>query len=245
MNCRTSSFAASTPSVKSECARRQPPAQARKGRWMKFTYASLVRVRSRFVPIVCICPPPPLRQQRTRPSPSALPRLSAESRGGRAGKGRRARCLAREGARSRAVASERCVQRICREAGAIVQPNALLRDMNIGVSAVDERRIEVLASGFPCYGGAQLAVDVTLRGFLTAQGESRIGNLKGAQFLDGARADKEAKYGELTSGRRCKLVVLALSTGGRWSTEALLHQLQTGLSTCRCTLRGRRGCTER
>ena len=102
-----------------------------------------------------------------------------------------------------------------------MQPNALLRDMNVGVSSADERCVEVLASGLPCYGGAQLAVDVTLRGFLTAHGESRIGSLTGAEFLKTARADKERKYTELTRGKRCRLVVLALSTGGRWSTEAI------------------------
>ena len=137
-------------------------------------------------------------------------------------KGRhRAACTASGRVRSRAVATERCVQRICREAGAIVQPNALLRDMNIGVCTADDRRIEVLASGLPLHGGAQLAVDVTLRGFLTAQGESRIGGGGGGQFLANARADKERKYHELLGSKRCKLVVLALSTGGRWSTEAI------------------------
>ena len=36
-----------------------------------------------------------------------------------------------------------------------------------------------------------------------------------------ARADKERKYSELLASRRCKLVVVAFSTGGRWSSEAL------------------------
>ena len=84
--------------------------------------------------------------------------------------------------------------------------------MNISVGAGDDRRIEVLASGLPLYGGAQLAIDITLRGFLTAQGESRLGGASGAEFLSNARADKERKYGELMQGQRCRLVVLALST---------------------------------
>ena len=43
--------------------------------------------------------------------------------------------------------------------------------MNIAVSVSDERSIEVLASGLPAHHGAQLAVDITLRSLLTAQGE--------------------------------------------------------------------------
>ena len=35
-----------------------------------------------------------------------------------------------------------------------------------------------------------------------------------------ARADKEATYPELLSGR-CRLVVMAIETGGRWSSEAV------------------------
>ena len=103
----------------------------------------------------------------------------------------------------------------------MVQPNAYLMEMNVGVAAADERRIEVLASGLPCFGGAQVAVDITLRHFLTALGAARASADRGEELLAAARGEKERKYAELVSGRRCKLIVLALSTGGRWSTEAL------------------------
>ena len=63
----------------------------------------------------------------------------------------RAACSASGRLRARAVAPERCLQRICREAGAVVQPNAFLKDMNVGVCSSDERRIEVLASGLPLF----------------------------------------------------------------------------------------------
>ena len=36
-----------------------------------------------------------------------------------------------------------------------------------------------------------------------------------------ARRDKEAKYAELVASERCRLVAVALETGGRWNTEAL------------------------
>ena len=55
--------------------------------------------------------------------------------------------------------------RICREAGARVKFNALLRDMNVRVASSDARRIEVLAQDLPCFGGSQLVVDVTQKRF--------------------------------------------------------------------------------
>ena len=47
--------------------------------------------------------------------------------------------------------------------------NAFLKDVNVGVSATDDRRIEVLAQDLPCFGGSQLAVDVTVRCGLVQQ----------------------------------------------------------------------------
>ena len=108
-------------------------------------------------------------------------------------------CCTRTGRiRRRAAPTERTAARICREAGAVVKTNVLLRDMNVGVGAGDGRQLEVLAQGLPCYAGAQLAVDVMLRSSLTACGEAR----GRAAFEDGAtctdaRRDKEATYNEL------------------------------------------------
>ena len=42
--------------------------------------------------------------------------------------------------------------RICREAGARVKENQLLRDLNIEAQADDQRRIEVIANGLPFWG---------------------------------------------------------------------------------------------
>ena len=93
--------------------------------------------------------------------------------------------------------------------------------MNVAVAAEDERAIEVLASGLPIRQGAQLAVDVTVRCALTADGLPTPGAARhdGAALLR-ARADKERKYTELVHNDRCQLVVVALETGGRWSDEA-------------------------
>ena len=115
---------------------------------------------------------------------------------------------------------ERMLARVCREAGARIRTNVLLRDMNVAVQARDERRIEILAHGLPCFGGAQLAVDATLRCALSTSGAPRPRSVRedGAALMD-ARADKERAYPELAQSQRCRLIVLGLETGGRWSDE--------------------------
>ena len=50
---------------------------------------------------------------------------------------------------------ERMLARVFRESGARVRFNAFLKDMNVGVSATDDRRIEVLAQDLPCFGGSE------------------------------------------------------------------------------------------
>ena len=79
-----------------------------------------------------------------------------------------------------------------------------------GVRATDDRKIEVLAQDLPCFGGAQLAIDVTLRSAVVWNDEARphAAEVDGAVLLQ-ARTDKEIRYPELTTGR-CKLVVVAV-----------------------------------
>ena len=113
--------------------------------------------------------------------------------------------------KKRAGPTERVLARVCREAGARVKFNAALRDMNLGVPGADERWIEVLAQDLPCFGGAQLAIDITLRSALCATGEPQ----PGAAEVDGAvlvRAwrDKENAHPDLVTSRRCRLVVVAI-----------------------------------
>jgi len=133
----------------------------------------------------------------------------------------RAACVPSGRVKRRATPLERALARVCREAGAVVRTNAYLKDMNLGVDAADQRRVEVLAQSLPCRGGAQLAVDITLRSVLTASGEPRPRTAdEDGVVAEGARRDKEAAYPELVTARRCSLVVVALETGGRWSSEA-------------------------
>ena len=51
--------------------------------------------------------------------------------------------------------------------------NSRCADMNLDARVVDDRRIEVLASGLPLYHGAQIAVDATLVSPLTRKEEAR------------------------------------------------------------------------
>ena len=133
--------------------------------------------------------------------------------------GRHRGACARSGRlRAKAVGPERSLARVCREAGATVTTNTLLRDMNLCVHTFDARAIEVLASGLPLHHGAQLAVDITLRSALGACGGAR----PNASHTDGAvitfaRREKERKYHEFLVSERCRFVVVAMETGGRWS----------------------------
>ena len=58
----------------------------------------------------------------------------------------------------RGFALESAVARVCREAGARVSVNVFLRDLDLPIGAMDQRRIEVIAEGLPVFHGAQLAI---------------------------------------------------------------------------------------
>ena len=134
--------------------------------------------------------------------------------------------------RSRGLPLERAAARVCREAGATVACNVLVGDLNIHPDRLDDRRIEVIANGLPLWGGVQLAVDTTLVSPLDASGAARRHQrqYQGAA-LRLARRAKERTYPELMRSQRCRLVVLALEVGGRWSPEA--SQFVRLLARCR------------
>ena len=62
--------------------------------------------------------------------------------------------------------------------------------------------------------GTQLAVDITLRSGVTANGRAcpNAATVGGA-VLSKARLDKETKYAELVESDRCQLVVVGIETG--------------------------------
>ena len=123
--------------------------------------------------------------------------------------------------RQRGGPLERAAARVCREAGTAVATNVLVRDLNLQTARQNERRIEVITNGLPVWGGSQLAVDTTLVSPLTSAGAPRRrgGATAGAALAD-ARRSKERTYPEFGRASRCRLVVLGIEVGGRWSAEA-------------------------
>ena len=139
---------------------------------------------------------------------------------------------------ARGAPAEVCAARICREAGARVRENQLLRDLNVEVPAGDTRKIEVIANGLSLWGGRQLAVDTTVVSALTGRGCAR-GATAGTALKEARRA-KERRYPELVSADRCKLVVLGFEVAGRWSAEAsdfLQLLARHKAQACPCLLR--------
>ena len=133
----------------------------------------------------------------------------------------RAACPRSGALRTRGVALERAMARICCEAGASVCTNVLLNDLNTQSTRTDERRIEVIANGLPLWNGAQLAIDTTLVSPLTSQAQPRRHQrTTSGAALRIARRAKERTYPEIVGGGRARLVVVALETAGKWSQEA-------------------------
>ena len=133
----------------------------------------------------------------------------------------RAACSRPGALRSRGCPLERAAARVCRETGARVTTNTLVRDLNVAVSRFDDRRIEVIANGLPLWNGAQLAVDTTIVSPLTAAGgaRSRRDPARPVALLE-VRRRKEATYPELLASARCRLVVIGVEVGGRWGSAA-------------------------
>ena len=125
---------------------------------------------------------------------------------------------------------ETVMARICREAGAIVRTNVMVRDLNLGAfNRLDGRRLEIKADGLPLWRGAQLAVDTTLVSPIKADGTARRhAARRNGIALEAARRAKERKYPELVGrGGRARLVVVGAEVGGRFSSET--SQLLRGL----------------
>ena len=124
----------------------------------------------------------------------------------------------------RAVLQEQALWQVLRETGATARHRPFLRDLSVpGVLGTDARRLDVVASGLPVYGGRTLVIDATLRSPLTGAGHVRFDAhlTDGATFTQ-ARLDKEHKYPELASqGSRLKFLVAAAEVGGRYNDEVV------------------------
>ena len=116
---------------------------------------------------------------------------------------------------------ERALARVFREAGARV--SVPLSHMNLAPPVADGRQIEVLAQGLPLRHGAQLAVDATLTSPVGRDGEARhdAATVPGDALQRATARKRTTTYPEFAHNRRCRLVVVAIETGGRWGSEAV------------------------
>ena len=91
---------------------------------------------------------------------------------------------------------ESAAARICREGGARVTSNVMIRDMDLAApNPADVRRLEIVADGLPLFGGAQLAIDTTLVSTLHCDGSARPGTVDNdGAVLVAARRRKERTY---------------------------------------------------
>ena len=104
----------------------------------------------------------------------------------------------------------------------------------------------MVANGVPLYRGAQMAVDTTLVSPIRRNGQPHPRAAREAGVaLEKARSRKEAVYPELLNARRCKLVVLAMEVGGRWSKEACVFLRQLAKARARRAPEGLRSTTAR
>ena len=135
----------------------------------------------------------------------------------------------------RAFALESAAARVCREAGARVTTNVMVRDLDlVPQERVDGRRLEVVADGLPLFHGAQLAVHTTVVAPLKRDGTPQLGSVDVVgPALVRARPRIDRRHG------RDRLVVLACETGEvggllklsfapRTATSS--HQRQVGLA---------------
>jgi hypothetical protein len=123
--------------------------------------------------------------------------------------------------RGRGVPLERAAATICREAGARGTTHTRVADLNLDqLQRHRDRRIEDIANGLNLCGGAEPAIDTTLVSRVIRAGQPRThaGTCRGAA-VQTARRSKERTYPELLTARRCKLVLLAIEAGGRWSQK--------------------------
>ena len=98
----------------------------------------------------------------------------------------------------RGFALESAAARVCREAGARVGTNILVRDLDlVPQGRPDSCRLEVVADGLPLFHGAQLAINTTLVSPVGRDGLPRCAKEDGAARTI-ARRRKERTYPELT-----------------------------------------------
>ena len=123
----------------------------------------------------------------------------------------------------RGFSLESAVARVCREAGARVATNLVVRDVDLDVpNAHDNRRLEVVADGLPLFGGVQLAMDTILVFAVRGDGQPQ----RGASNRDGVVLTRARRRRRPPTPNLCDRAVAQSwwfwpwRVGGRWSKEA-------------------------
>ena len=130
----------------------------------------------------------------------------------------------------RAKPVERAWQRVFREAGGRVLPQARLCDLDLRprIPTTDGRRVDLVARGLPLFGGLPLCGDAALVSALHADGSPwRYADLQDGVALQRTDEQHRQQYHELCSSNRAHFVMLGAELGGRLSAEAshMLRQL--------------------
>ena len=135
--------------------------------------------------------------------------------------------------------------RVCREADARVATDVFLRELNIELQGSGERQLEVIANGLPLWRGAQVAVDTTIVSPIRRDGRPKAGAATtGGMVLREAQRRKQRTYPELVQGRRCRLQVLAMEVGGRWSESSRTFLRLLARARARAVPAGLRGVAQ-
>ena len=109
---------------------------------------------------------------------------------------------------------ERTAARICREAGARVAENVLLRDLNLDAPVLDDRRLEVVANALLIWGGVQVAVDTTVVSPVRADGAPRPGPTANPALPCARSAAASALSSSRAGAAACSSSVSRLAVGG-------------------------------
>ena len=87
---------------------------------------------------------------------------------------------------------------------------------------VDNRRIDILATGLSFHNARPLFCDATVRSPLRGNGEAypTAAQVDGA-VLKRAEQSKKDKYSDIEAGSMAELLTLGVEVGGRWNDTAL------------------------
>ena len=137
-----------------------------------------------------------------------------------------AACMRSGRVQARAKPAERAWERVLKEArqgtNAAIHAQHLLRNTTLPIRPTDNRRIDLLVTGFPFHSGKPLFCDVTMRSPLKGNGQPHPKAARtGGAVLKRAERDKQTKYGDVEESPLAELLVLGCEVGGRWNETAV------------------------